>query len=203
MNEFCKPFAALKPVPDILSEEMRKTAAAKTPDKKTGRLAKRFCEQCFQITDVRIVDNRSVVGPNLDFTFTDELAVIGVVSQMCDAYGLTLDIEKRKQDWIVTIWKPNDHNFTARPFATSPILRRAVLLAAIYAHSTYVAPALRKAQGGAPTPAAKQRMQIPQFNIPGCAVMVEYPAGLTDDEAILLRSKIDGCLRPGPGHEDD
>jgi hypothetical protein len=134
---------------DILGEEMRKTAAAKAPDRKTGRLAKLLCEQCFQIKGVRVIDDRSVVGPNLDFTFTDELAVIGVVNQMCDAYGLTMDIDKRKQDWIVTIWKPNDHTFTARSFATSPILRRAILQAAIYAHSTYVAPAFRKAQGGA------------------------------------------------------
>jgi hypothetical protein len=190
-------------MPDILSEEMRKTAAAKTSDKKTGRLAKLFCEQCFQIKGVKIVDHRHVVGPNLDFTFTDELAVIGVVNQMCDAYGLTMDIDKGKQDWIVTIWKPNDHTFTARPFATSPVLRRAILQAAIYAHSTYVAPAFHKAQGGDPTIAANKRMQIPQFDIPGCSVMVEYPANLTDDEFALLRSKIDSSVLRRPEHDDE
>jgi hypothetical protein len=65
-----------KPMPDILDDEMRKTAAAKAPDKKTGRLARMFCEQCVQIKDVRIVDDRSVVGPNLDFDFMNELSVI-------------------------------------------------------------------------------------------------------------------------------
>src|SRR5262249_19051809 len=152
--------------PDILDDEMRKTAAAKAPDKKTGRLARIFCEQCFQIKDVRIVDDKSVVGPNLDFDFMDELSVIGVVSQMCDAYGLTMDIGKRKQDWIVTIWNPDDRTFTGRPFATSPILRRAILQAAIDAHSTYVAPAFRNAQSSKPTTGMK-RMQIPQIDIPG------------------------------------
>jgi hypothetical protein len=127
-------------MPDILAEEMRKTAAARTPDKKTGRLALLFCQQCFRIRDARIVDDRSVVAPNLDFTFTDELAVIGVVNQMCQAYGLSMEMEKRKNNWVVTISKPLDRTFTARPFATSPILRRAILQAAIYAHSTYVLP---------------------------------------------------------------
>jgi hypothetical protein len=129
-------------MPDILAEEMRKTAASKAPDKKTGRLALLFCKQAFRIDDARIVDDRYVVAPNLDFTFTNELAVIGVVNQMCDAYGLAMDIGKRQRDWTVTIWKPNDRTSTARPSATSPILRRAILQAAIYAHSTYVLPHL-------------------------------------------------------------
>jgi hypothetical protein len=130
---------------DILAEEMRRTAAAEAPDKKTGRLAKLFCEQSFRIKDVRIVDDRRVVAPNLDFTFTDELAVIGVVNQMCQAYGLSMEMEKQKKHWLVTIYKPDHRTFTARPFATSPILRRAILQAAIYAHSTYVVPYLDKA----------------------------------------------------------
>jgi len=192
-----------KAMSDILSDELRKTATAKTPDKKTGRLARIFCEQCFQIKDVKIVDHRHVVGPNFDFTFTDELAVIGVVNQMCDAYGLTMDIDKRKQKWILNIWKSNDHTFTARPFATSPILRRAVLQAAIYAHSTYIAPAFRNAQASDPTRTGKRRMQIPQIDIPGSSVMVEYPANLTDDKFALLRSKVDSCLRRRPEHDDE
>jgi hypothetical protein len=190
-------------MPDILSEEMRKTATAKAPDKRTGRLAKLFCEQCFQIKDVRIVDDRSVVGPNLDFRFTDELAVIGVVNRMCDTYGFTMDIGKRKENWIVTIWKPNDHTFTLRPFATSPILRRTVLQATRYAHSTYVAPAFRNAQVSGPTTIGKKCMQMPQLDIPGCSVMVEYPANLTDDEFALLRSRIDSSLRRRPEHDDE
>jgi hypothetical protein len=123
---------------DILSTEMRKTATARTADKKTGRLALRFCQQCFGVPDARIVDNRSVVAPNLDFDFTNELAVIGVVNQMCQAYGLEMDIEKQKQNWIVTIFLPADRTFNAPPSATSPILRRAILQAAIDAHGTYV-----------------------------------------------------------------
>jgi hypothetical protein len=128
--------------------------------------------------------------------------VIGVVNQMCDAYGLTMDIGKRKQNWIVTIWKPNDHTFTARPFATSPILRRAILQTAIYAHSTYVAPAFRRAQAQAATAATKQ-MLLPQFDIPGCSVSIQYPPSLTGDEFELLRSKIDSFMRRGPEHDDE
>jgi hypothetical protein len=115
-------------------------AAATTADKKTGRLAKLFCEQCFRIQDARIVDDQFVVAPNLDFTFTDELAVIGVVNQMCVAYGLSMEMAKQKRNWVVTINRPNDHTFTAAPFATSPILCRALLQAAIYAHERYVLP---------------------------------------------------------------
>jgi hypothetical protein len=133
-------------MPDILGEEMRRTAAAGAPDKKAGRLARLFCEQCFRIKGVRIVDDRRVVGTNLDFTFSDELAVIAVVNEMCQAYGLTMEMEKQKDNWLVTIYKPDDRTFTARPFATSPIRRRAILQAAIYAHSTYIAPYLDKAQ---------------------------------------------------------
>jgi hypothetical protein len=77
---------------DYLKEEMRRTAAAKSPDKKTARLALHFCQQAFQITDARIVDDRYIIAANLDFDFTDELAVIGVINQMCDAYGLSMDI---------------------------------------------------------------------------------------------------------------
>jgi hypothetical protein len=81
-------------MPDILDEEMRKTAAAKTPDKKTGPLALHFCRTAFRINDARIVDDRTVVAPNLDFDFTNELAVIAVVNQMCQTYGLNMEIEK-------------------------------------------------------------------------------------------------------------
>lgn len=189
-------------MPDLLAEEMRKTAAAKAPDRKTGRLAKRFCEQCFQIKGARIVDDRSVVGPNLDFTFTDELAVIAVVNQMCDAYGLAMDIEKRQKNWIVAIGKPDGRTPTARPSATSPILRRAVLQAAIDAHSTYVAPAFRNARVSDPARAGKKRMLLPQFDIPGCDVMIEFPADLAEDEFTILRSKIDRCLRLDSEHDD-
>jgi hypothetical protein len=129
-------------MPDILAEEMRRTAAAKTPDKKTGRLALLFCQHCFRINDARIVDDRSVVAPNLDFDFTNELGVIGVVDQMCQAYGLSMEIDKAKRNWMVTISRPNDHTFTAPADAASPILRRAVLQAAIQAHSQYVKPYL-------------------------------------------------------------
>jgi hypothetical protein len=129
-------------MPDILAEEMRRTAAAKTPDKKTGRLALLFCQQCFRINDARIVDDRSVVAPNLDFDFTNALGVIGVVNQMCQAYGLRMQIDKVEPNWMVTISRPNDHTFTASADAASPILRRAVLQAAIQAHSQYVKPYL-------------------------------------------------------------
>jgi hypothetical protein len=129
-------------MPDILSEEMRKTAASKAADKETGRLALLFCQQCFRIQDARIVDGRSVVAPNLDFDFTSELGVIGVVNQMCLAYGLSMEIEKHKRNWMVTISKPNDRTFTAPADAASPILRRAVIQAAIQAHSQYVKPYL-------------------------------------------------------------
>jgi hypothetical protein len=76
-------------MPDVLADEMRKTAAAKTPDKTAGRLALLFCKQCFRIQDARIVDGRSIVAPNLDFNFTNELSVIGVINHMCQTYGLT------------------------------------------------------------------------------------------------------------------
>jgi hypothetical protein len=72
-----------KTTPDILAEEMRKTALAKLPDKKTGRLAKLFCEQCFQIRGVRVVDDTSVVGPNLDFDCTDALEVKRTIIFYC------------------------------------------------------------------------------------------------------------------------
>jgi hypothetical protein len=127
-------------MPDYLEEEIRRTAAAKTPDRKTARLALRFCQQSFRINDARIVDNRYVVAPNLDFDFTSELGVIGVVNQMCQAYELNMEIEKHQRNWSVTISRPNEHTFTAPPVATSPILRRAILQAAIQAHSQYVAP---------------------------------------------------------------
>jgi hypothetical protein len=127
---------------EILHEEMRKTAAAKAPDKKTGRLALLFCQQCFRIQDARIVDGRSVVASNFDFTFTNELAVIGVVNQMCFAYGLSMEMEKHKRNWVVTINRPTDHTLTASSCATSPILCQALLQAAIYAHSKYVLPFL-------------------------------------------------------------
>jgi hypothetical protein len=129
-------------MPDILTEEMRRTAAAKAPDRKTGRLALLFCRQCFRINDARIVDDRSIVAPNLDFDFTNELGVIGVVNQMCQAYGLSMEIEKDERHWRVTIGRPNDHTFTAPADAASPILRRAVLQAAIQAHGQYVNPYL-------------------------------------------------------------
>ena len=80
-------------MPDILDEEMRKTAAAKKPDKKTGRLALHFCRKAFRINDARIVDDRTVVAPNLDFDFTNELAVIAVVNQMRQTYGFNMEIE--------------------------------------------------------------------------------------------------------------
>jgi hypothetical protein len=139
-----KSFAADKrPVLQaILNEEMRKTAAAKAPDKKTGRLALLFCQQSFRINDARIVADRSVVAPNLDFDFTSELAVIALVDQMCQTYGLSMEIDKDKRNWIVTISRPNDHTFTAPADAASPILRRALLQAAIQAHSQYVKPYL-------------------------------------------------------------
>lgn len=118
------------------------TATAKTADKKTGRLAKLFCEQCFRIRDARIVDDRFIVAPNLDFTFTDELAVIGVVNQMCLAYGLSMEMEKHKRNWVVTINRPTDQTLTASSCASSPILCQALLQAAIHAHLKYVLPFL-------------------------------------------------------------
>jgi hypothetical protein len=51
-----------------------------------------------------------------------------------------MEMGKHKQDWVVTIYLPDDRTFSGRPFATSPILRRAVLQAAIDAHSQYVLP---------------------------------------------------------------
>ena len=129
-------------MPDFLEKEMQQTGAAKSPDKKTGKLALLFCQQCFRIKDARIVDERSVVAPNLDFDFTNELGVIGVVNQMCLAYGLSLEMEKHKHGWTATINRPNDRTFTAPPTASSPILRRAILQAAIRAHTIYVLPYL-------------------------------------------------------------
>jgi hypothetical protein len=187
---------------ELLAEEMRKTAAAKTPDRKTGRLAKLFCEQAFQITGVRIVDNKSAVGPDLDFNFTNELEVIGVVNQMCHAYGLTMDIGKPKQEWIVTISKPDDHTITARP-ATSPILRRAVLQAGIYAHATYVAPAFRQAQASQQAAIGVKHMRLPQFDIPGMEVSIQYPADISNEDFEMLRSKIAGVLQLGTAHDDE
>jgi hypothetical protein len=127
-------------MPDLLAEEMRKTAAARGPDKKTGRLALAFCQQCFRIKDARIVGDRSVVAPNLDFDFMNELGVIGVVNQMCEAYGLRMDIEKHERNWTVKINRLDDDTFTAPATASSPVLRRAVLQAAIHAHALYVLP---------------------------------------------------------------
>jgi hypothetical protein len=125
------------------------TATAKTADKKTGRMAKLFCQQCLHVPDARIVDDRVITGAGLEFHFADELAVIGVVNQMCLAYGLSMEMDKHKRsgNWRVTIGKPSDNTFTASAFATSPLLRRAVLQAAIYAHDTYIAPALGKVSG--------------------------------------------------------
>ena len=129
-------------MPDILAKEMAKTAAATAPDKKTGRLALLFCHQCFRIKDARIVNDRSVVATNLDFDFMNELGVIGVVNQMCEAYGLSMEIEEpnQRRHWTVTIDRPGDHTFTAPSTASSPILRRALLLAALHAHTVYVLP---------------------------------------------------------------
>jgi hypothetical protein len=189
-------------MPDMLDDEMRKSAARKTSDKKTGRLARMFCEQCFQMKDVQIVDDRRVVGPGLDFDFMDELSVISVVGQMCDAYGLTIDIDKHKDNWVITINNPNNRTFTGGPSATSPILRRAMLQAAIYGHSTWVEPAFRRPEAQAATAATKQ-MLLPQFDIPGCSVSIEYPANLTGDEFELLRSKIDSFMRRRPDHDDE
>ena len=129
-------------MPDYLEEEIRRTAAAKTADRKTGRLALHFCRKAFRICDARIVDDHCVVAPNLDFDFTNELAVIAVVNQMCQAYGLNMEIEKHQRNWNVTISHPNDHAFSAPAVATSPILRRAILQAAIQARSQYVDPYL-------------------------------------------------------------
>ena len=125
---------------DILAKEMAKTAASKAPDKKTGRLALLFCQQCFRINDARIVDGRSVVATNLDFDFMNELGIIGVVNQMCEAYGLSMKIEEPNQQrrWTVTIDRPSDHPIPSPSTASSPILRRALLQAAIYAHTRYV-----------------------------------------------------------------
>src|SRR5690242_753884 len=127
-------------MPDSLAKEMAKTAAAEAPDKETGRLALLFCEQCFRINDARIVDDRSVVATNLDFDFTSELGVIGVVNQMCEAYGFRLQIEEPDQQrrWTVAIDRPGDHPFTEPSTASSPILRRALLQAALHAHTAYV-----------------------------------------------------------------
>jgi hypothetical protein len=36
-------------MPDILADDIRKTTERKIPDKKTGRLARILCEQCFQM----------------------------------------------------------------------------------------------------------------------------------------------------------
>jgi hypothetical protein len=184
---------------DFLQEEMRKTAAARTPNRKTGRLALLFCKQAFQVNDARIVDDRCIVAANLDFDFTDELCVIAVINQMCNAYDLHMDIAIRnpigKKDWLVTIHKVNDLASTERPYASSPILRRAILQAAIYAHATYVAPAFRKAQAAAHSAAAMERMLLPQFDVPGCSVMLEYPANLPPDQFQMLRSRIDGYMR--------
>ena len=135
---------------DILDEEMRKTAAAKAPDKKTARLALQFCQQCFRINDARIVDDRSVVATNLDFDFMNELGVIGVVNQMCEAYGFRLQIEEPNQQrrWTVTIDRPGDPLFTAPSTASSMILRRALLQAALHAHTRYVLPYFRDGDTG-------------------------------------------------------
>jgi hypothetical protein len=182
-----------------LEQEIRRTAAAKSPDRKTGRLAMLFCQQAFQINDARIVDDRYIVAPNLDFDFTDELAVIAVINQMCDTYGLNMDIRIRnpngKKDWLVTICKADDLSLTKRPYASSPIFRRAIFQAAIYAYATYVAPAFRKAQAAAQSTETTERMLLPQFDIPGYSVMLEYPADLTPDQFQMLRSKIDGYMR--------
>lgn len=135
-------------MPDILGEELRKTTAAEAADKKTGRLALRFCRQCFRIEDARIVDGRTVVAPNLDFTFADDLAVIGVVNQMCVAYGLNMELNKHKGSWMVAIRRDGDRTSAAATCAANPILRRAVLQAAIDAHSRYVLPYLGDARDG-------------------------------------------------------
>jgi hypothetical protein len=59
------------------------------------------------------------------------------VIDRCQTYGLNMEIEKHKRDWIVTISKRNDRTFTAPADARSPILRRAVLQAACQAHFQY------------------------------------------------------------------
>jgi hypothetical protein len=116
------------------------SSPAGTVDQKTGRLALLFCQQCFRIRDARIVDDRSVVAPNLDFDFTNDLSVIGVVNQMCLAYGLSMEMEQHKRNWLVTIHRLNDHVLTASTSATNPILRRAILQVAIHAHTKYILP---------------------------------------------------------------
>jgi hypothetical protein len=110
---------------------------------------------------------------------------------------------RRTQNWIVTIWKPDDRTFTARPFATSPILRRAVFQAAIYAHSTYVAPAFRQAQASQQAARGMKHMHLPQFDIPGMEVSIQYPADISNEDFEMLCSKIDRCLRRGPEHDDE
>jgi hypothetical protein len=193
---------------DYLQEEMRRTAAIKTPDKKTARLALHFCQQAFQINDAQIVDDRYIVAANLNVDFTNEPGVIGVINQMCDAYGLSMDIALRnptgKRDWLVTISDAGDVAVTKHPYASSPILRRALFQAAIYAHATYVAPAFREASRAKAQPTtATERMLLPQFDIPGCSVSIEYPANLTGDEFEHLRSKIDRFMRRLPDHDDE
>src|SRR5262249_10768468 len=94
------------------------------------------------INDARIADDRSVVATNLAFDFMNELGVIGVVNQMCDAYGFRLQIQEPNQQrrWTVTIDRPSDPSFTAPSTASSTILRRALLQAALHAHTRYVLP---------------------------------------------------------------
>jgi hypothetical protein len=71
------------------------------------------------------------------------------VIDRCQTYGLNMEIEKHKRDWIVTISKRNDRTFTAPADARSPILRRAVLQAACQAHFQYDEPYLgREPPGG-------------------------------------------------------
>lgn len=111
-------------------------------DRKTGPIALRFCRQCLRVQDARIVDDSSVVAPNLDFTFTDDLAVIAVVNQMCSAYELGMAMVKHQRRWTVTIYREGDQDTAQRPFATSSVLRRAMLQAALNAHTRYVLPLL-------------------------------------------------------------
>lgn len=187
---------------DLLAEEMRRTAAAKTPDKKTGRLALLFCQQAFQINDARIVDDRCIVAPNLDFDFTNELGVIAVINQMCEAYDLAMEIGKRERRWMVGIWKPGAE-LKGRPYSSSSILRRAILQAAIFAHTTYVAPAFRQAQASQQAASGVKHLLLPQFDIPGMEVSIQYPADTSDEDFEMLRSKIDGVLQPKTEHDDE
>jgi hypothetical protein len=69
--------------------------------------------------------------------------------------------------------------------------------------NAYVAPAFRQAHARQQAANGVKHMLLPQFDIPGMEVSIQYPADISNEDLEVLRSKIDGVLRRGTAHDGD